>query len=239
MRIEDRPPFFQTLLPRLLELRAATSRPHSIVIDEAHHLLPSSWEPSKITWPAQLSGIVLVTVHPDHVARSALQLIDTLIVVGRDPQATLDAFARGGGMPHFRIPQHQVDSAQAWLVRRGAPPIAFRVQEPSADRRRHQRKYAEGDLGEDRSFYFRGPHGRLKLRAQNLELFTQLADGVDDDTWRFHLEQHDVSRWFRAVIKDNPLADEAAAIEANAHLPADETRARIRAAIEQRYTKST
>jgi HAD superfamily hydrolase (TIGR01484 family) len=239
LRLEDRPPFFQTLLPRLLELRAATSRPHLIVVDEAHHLLPSSWEPSKITWPEQLSGIVLVTVHPDHVARSAVQLVDTLIVVGPDPQATLDAFARGGGMPHFRLPHELVGRAPAWVVRRGAPPIGFRVLEPSADRRRHKRKYAEGDLGEDRSFYFRGPHGRLKLRAQNLELFTQIADGVDDDTWRYHLEQHDVSRWFRAVIKDDPLADEAAAIEEDAQHPANETRARIRAAIEQRYTKST
>jgi hypothetical protein len=78
----------------------------------------------------------------------------------------------------------------------------------------------------------------LNLRAQNLELFVQIADGVDDDTWRYHLEQGDVSRWFRDVIKDDALADEAAAIESRADLPTGVSRARVRAAVEQRYTKS-
>jgi hypothetical protein len=35
-------------------------------------------------------------------------------------------------------------------------------------RRRHRRKFAEGELGEDKRFYFHGPDGRLELRAQNL-----------------------------------------------------------------------
>ena len=94
MRLEDRPAFLQRLLPRLLELRAATARPHWIVIDEAHHLLPSKWQPSEALLPAQLRNTVLVTVHPDDVAPSVLNLVDTLIVVGKQPQATLDAFAR-------------------------------------------------------------------------------------------------------------------------------------------------
>ena len=34
--LADRPPFFLTLLPRLLEMRARTGRPHWIVVDEAH-----------------------------------------------------------------------------------------------------------------------------------------------------------------------------------------------------------
>ena len=75
------------------------------------------------------------------------------------------------------------------------------------------RKYAEGDLGEDKSFYFRGPEGKLNLRAQNLLLFIQLAEGVDDDTWLHHLRQGDYARWFRDAIKDDALADEAARIE--------------------------
>jgi hypothetical protein len=39
------------------------------------------------------------------------------------------------------------------------------------------------------SFYFRGPDDKLKLRAQNLAVFVQLAEGVDDETWLFHLRQ--------------------------------------------------
>jgi hydroxymethylpyrimidine pyrophosphatase-like HAD family hydrolase/energy-coupling factor transporter ATP-binding protein EcfA2 len=238
LRLEDRPAFLQLLLPRLLELRAATGRPHWIVLDEAHHLLPASWRPSDSVVPAQLTTMVLVTVHPDHMAPSMLRLVDTLIVVGREPQGTFDAFARGRGEEAVRLPEHEDDHTAAWLVRVGSPPVCFRVSEPEADRRRHQRKYSAGELGEDISFYFRGPEGRLNLRAQNLELFMQLADGVDDETWQFHLQRHDVSEWFRAVIKDESLATEAADVEARDDLPPDETRARIREAIQRRYTTS-
>jgi hydroxymethylpyrimidine pyrophosphatase-like HAD family hydrolase len=239
LRLEDRPPFLQLLLLRLLELRAATARPHWIVLDEAHHLLPSSWRPSEIIVPAQLNTIALVTVHPDHVATSVLRMVDTLVVVGREPQATVDAFTRARGDGAIRLPAHEDVSDLAWLVRIGEPPFQFRVFEPAADRRRHQRKYAEGKLGEDISFYFRGPEGRLNLRAQNLELFMQLADGVDDETWEYHLQQHDVSRWFRSVIKDESLAADAVEVESGDELSPQDSRARIRAAIQRRYTTPT
>jgi hypothetical protein len=238
LRLEDRPAFLQLLLPRLLELRAATARPHWIVLDEAHHLLPSSWRPSDSIVPARLHTIALVTVHPDHVVPTVLRLVDTLIIVGPEPQATLNAFARGRGEESVRLPPHEEDRKLAWLVPIGSPPVRFRVSEPTVDRRRHQRKYSEGELGEDISFYFRGPDGRLNLRAQNLERFMQLADGVDDDTWQFHLQRHDVSGWFRTVIKDEALAAEAADVEAQRDLPPIESRARIRVAIQRRYTTS-
>ncbi len=49
--VGDRPAFFATLLPRLQEMRTRTGRPHWIVIDEAHHLFPASWEPTRLTLP--------------------------------------------------------------------------------------------------------------------------------------------------------------------------------------------
>jgi HAD superfamily hydrolase (TIGR01484 family) len=235
LRLEDRPQFLNLLLPRLLQMRAASSRPHWIVIDEAHHLLPSSWQRSEAVLPAEWNNVVLVTVEPDHVAPSALRLVDTLVVVGRDAQATVDAFGRARGGRAIRLPDDNADKP-AWLLRIGEPPLAFRLDEPTSDRRRHRRKYAEGELPEDRSFYFRGPEGRLNLRAQNLELFTQLADGVDDETWEFHRRQHDISRWFQTAIKDPGLAAEAADIESRTDLSPADSRARIRAAIERRYT---
>jgi hydroxymethylpyrimidine pyrophosphatase-like HAD family hydrolase len=233
--LEERPPFLQLLLPRLLELRVATGRPHWLVIDEAHHMLQTSWQ-TPATIPAPLTGVLLVTVHPDHVAGPVLRLVDTLIAVGRDPQVTVDAFDRGRGDASTRLPAFGDEGGLAWLVRRGTPPLRFRPAEPAADRRRHQRKYAEGELGEDKSFYFRGPEGRLNLRAQNLELFMQLADGIDDETWEYHLRRGDMSRWFRDAIKDDALAAEAAGVEGRHDLPARESRAQIRQAIQRRYT---
>ena len=105
-------------------------------------------------------------------------------------------------------------------------------------RLRHQRKYAEGKLGDDKSFFFRGPEGRLNLKAHNLDLFMQMADGIDDTTWLYHLRAGDYSRWFRESIKDAELANTTAAIEAEAGLAVAESRARIRAAIEKRYTSA-
>lgn len=102
-------------------------------------------------------------------------------------------------------------------------------------RRRHVRKYAEGMLIPERSFYFRGPEGKLRLRAHNLVLFVELAAGVDDDTWLFHLRNGDYARWFEAEIGDRDLADEARRV-ASEELSAEDSRARIREAIEKRYT---
>jgi hypothetical protein len=107
---------------------------------------------------------------------------------------------------------------------------------PEQTRRRHTRKYAEGDLGPEGSFYFSGPLGRLNLRAQNLQLFVQIGEGVDDETWEHHRGRRDYSRWFRDVIHDEDLAAEAACIEGDSNLDARESRRRIAAAVSERYT---
>ena len=93
-----------------------------------------------------------------------------------------------------------------------------------------------GNLGPDRSFYFRGPEDKLNLRAQNLVAFLQLAEGVDDVTWQFHLERGDYAQWFREGIKDEELGDAAEQVASTPGLSAEEGRARIKAEIEERYT---
>jgi hypothetical protein len=89
-------------------------------------------------------------------------------------------------------------------------------------------------LDSDKSFYFRGPQGRLKLRAQNLMIFLQEAEGVDDETWTYHLRRGDYSRWFRDVIRDADLAEAVSEVEQGRETP-DETRRLVRVAVEERY----
>jgi AAA domain len=236
--LEERPRLFGALLPRLQQLRSGTGRPHWIVIDEAHHLMPSDWAPAPTALPGELANLLLVTVHPDHVAKAALALVEVLIVVGRDASATAAAFAHGRGESGWHLPEALDDlpSGEAWLLTPHAEPLRFTLRRPDADRQRHRRKYAEGQLGPDKSFYFRGPDARLNLRAHNLQLFTQLAGGVDDETWLHHLRRQDYSRWFRDSIKDEALASDVAAIERQKDLSPAESRDRVRAAIEERYT---
>jgi hypothetical protein len=67
-------------------------------------------------------------------------------------------------------------------------------------------------------------------------MFVQMAEGVDEDTWRYHLDRGDITRWFKDCVKDRGLADAARRLEDRQDLPASETRLRIAAAIEERFT---
>ncbi|HKC88563.1 MAG TPA: HAD-IIB family hydrolase [Blastocatellia bacterium] len=236
--LDHRPPFFAGLLPRLQELRATRGRPHLTVVDEAHHLLHSSWDAAELTVPQVMPGTLMITVHPESVSPAALSVVDLIIAVGEAPERTLANFAQATGQPPpvFEPVELQTGEAVAWFRRTTEPPFRFRSEPPKGERQRHHRKYAEGELGPDLSFYFRGPEGKLNLRAQNLHVFMQLADGVDDETWLYHMRNGDFSNWFRSIIKDDELADEAAQIEQNQGLSAMESRAAIRNAIEKLYT---
>jgi HAD superfamily hydrolase (TIGR01484 family) len=236
--ITERPAFFLTLLARLQEMRARTGRPHWLVVDEAHHLMPASWEPATLALPQALDRMVLITVHPDQVAPAVLALVDTVVAVGEAPGATLGQFCRALRQePPALLPASLgTREVLVWFRKAGAAPFRLRVAPSRLERRRHSRKYAEGELPPERSFYFRGAKGKLNLRAQNLILFMQLAEGVDDGTWLFHLHQGDYSRWFRERIKDEELAAEAARVEQLADMAPAESRRLIKTAIERRYT---
>ncbi|HYC56129.1 MAG TPA: HAD-IIB family hydrolase [Candidatus Binatia bacterium] len=238
--LEHRPKFFEQLLPRLLELRASTGRPHWLVVDEAHHLMPNPWQSKNL--PQEMSGLMLITVHADSVSKPILSLVDMVVAIGDAPQTSIEGFCRSIGQQIDPLPPVVLQPGQAlvWTKQEcgtGGKPFLMRVHPPKMERRRHLRKYAEGDLG-DMSFYFRGPQEKLNLRAQNLALFTQIAEGVDDETWLHHLHQRDYSKWFRFAIKDDTLADEAEQIESETADPV-ESRQRIKRAIEERYTAPT
>ena len=236
--LPDRPLFLASLLPRLQELRAKAARPHWIVVDEAHHLLPSQWVPAPSTVPQDLLGMLLITMRPDHVASAALSAVNVVLAAGKQADQTLHSFCSALKIECPPLPPNDAPpgAVLAWFRDTGQAPFLVKPVPGDLDRKRHRRKYATGELAEDESFYFRGPENRLKLRAQNLTLFTQLADGVDDDTWLYHLRRGDYSAWFRTYIKDPELASEAEAIERRRGISAEESRRAIKHAIEQRYT---
>ncbi|MCI0701471.1 MAG: HAD family hydrolase [Planctomycetia bacterium] len=238
--VAERPKFFTQLLPRILEEKARTGRPHWLLIDETHHLLPPGPESSA---PAMLlpdRGLMFVTVHPGSVDRSALANIGTLLVVGGHPTQTVADLCKAANVKAPACPQVEDDklpTGDAMMWRKGEKAaVIVHTKPPRTERKRHSRKYAEGNLGPERSFYFRGPKDKLNLRAANLHQFLQLADGVDDETWEFHRTSGDYSKWVRAQIKDNQLADELAELEVNRDASPKDSRAAIRAAIEARYT---
>ena len=101
-----------------------------------------------------------------------------------------------------------------WTRTGKVPPQVVKTHPCKQERRRHRRKYAEGELPPDRSFYFQGPEKKLNLRAHNFIVFLQIADGVDDATWEHHRREGNYSRWLKDSIKDADLAAAVARIEA-------------------------
>ena len=231
----ERPPYLAAFLPELAKLRARSGRPHWIVVDEVHHCLPAKWEPAPVTLPRELPAMIAVTVHADAVSHDFLALVSTVVGVGEGAAPAIMRFWKALDRPQLSLPEGTPAAGRLLVVRGGVAEVLIGAM-PKERQRRHIRKYAEGELGQDKSFYFRGPEGALRLRAQNLSTFLDLAAGVDDRTWMHHLREGAYSKWFREAIKDELMAAEAASVERNAALSALESRARIKAAVQQRYT---
>ena len=201
----ERPHFLAKLLPELAKMRAVSGRPHWLVFDEVHHCLPAKWHPAPTTLPRELPAAIAVTVHPEEVAPEFLSLVSTVIGVGDGALQAINKFCEvTRRMSPKAAATPQADQVLVYGCEDRLELVTAR--RPKEKQKRHVRKYAEGELGEDKSFYFRGPEGALNLRAQNLSTFLQLAAGVDDKTWLHHLRAGGYSQWFRNAIKDDGLA---------------------------------
>lgn len=238
VKMQDRPGFFASLLSRLQEKFLHEGRPHWLVVDEAHHLLPCEWAPASAEVAGEKFSMMLVTVHPEHVSPAALRLIDALVTVGKAPREAAEEFAKVVGISPPQMPSDDLSQGEAsvWFLDSNRLVPRMQTEPGKAERKRHKRKYAEGELEAERMFWFRGPAGKLNLRVQNLNTFLQLAEGIDDETWLYHLRRHDYSNWFEHAIKDKDLASELRQIEQADSLSPVESRSRIAKAVESRYT---
>src|SRR5215831_1251417 len=86
--VPDRPVFFASLFAQILDLRARTARPHWLIVDEAHHML-SSLVPAASTMPQLICGMIYITVHPESIAKAALEQVEIAVAVGNEPAKTL------------------------------------------------------------------------------------------------------------------------------------------------------
>ncbi len=233
--VAERPAFLAGLLSPIHQLRTRTARPHWLLIDEAHHMLPANSETADTNPLDPLAAAIFVTVHPEAMRPKTLTGVQTVIGVGPKANDVIAGFCQAvdAPVPDFPPPGER-DQVLFWDRTSEQAPRWISVDRPQQEHQRHTRKYAEGQLGEDKSFYFRGPEGALNLRAHNLMIFMQMADGVDDATWLHHLHRGDYSRWFREAIKDDELAEEADSVQDGADPLA--TRKQIREMVERRYT---
>jgi HAD superfamily hydrolase (TIGR01484 family) len=238
VKVGERPEFFSALLRKLQEFHARTGRPHWIIIDEAHHVLPATLEPGVNPIPQPMTNVLMITVQSSAVLASALHTMDGVIAVGRSPQQTIEEFSNviGRALPVDAPLQSQPGEAFVWFVADSRGPVSVRVRPSTIETRRHKRKYAEGRLEPENNFVFKGPQGKLNLRVPNLMMFNHIADGVDDETWLFHLRRNHYSQWMREAIKDESLASEVAQVENDPKMTAQESRKKVIDAVNRRYT---
>ncbi|RUW90743.1 HAD-IIB family hydrolase [Mesorhizobium sp. M7A.F.Ca.US.010.02.1.1] len=237
LRVDERPDFFADLLPGLSSFRRRTARPHWLVIDEAHHLLPKRRDDTRAVLSLELPGTILITVHPEAISTDALRLVTAIIALGPKAKDVVKVFCKETGIePPKDIPSPKGARVLFWRPQAGKKVKTVKVVEPRQSLKRHSRKYAEGQLDEAGSFYFHGPDNAMNLRAHNLMIFAQIAEGIDDKTWEFHLRTGDYSKWFRHQIRDKDLARETTEAEEDKTLSAQESRKRVLDAVRRRYT---
>jgi hydroxymethylpyrimidine pyrophosphatase-like HAD family hydrolase len=240
MGLPEKVAYAARVLAVVAAVRSSTGLPHWLIIDEAHHVLPAEGSPGAELLRPGGQALALITLDAAELAPTVRPL-PTLVA-----STELAAFqaglrtvlaargARDARLPFEGPPLERGEAALAALE--GAPQVVrFRVGKRRVQHRRHVRKYTEGELPPDRSFFFRGPAGALNLRAANLVRFVELAEGVDEATWAHHLEHGDYSSWLRETIKDAELADEIVALE-RAGLPAAESRRQALDRVRARYS---
>ena len=233
----ERATYFGQLHQALMQLRTRTGRPHWIIVDEAHYAVPKDSEVAKTWGPNEIQNMIFVTAYHDAVSSEVLANTDWIISIAADPTLAIADCCELMGVtsPRFNPPQDVANNlALAWHGR-DKNLRWFVPADPESDRKRHQHSHFEGEMDEEWQFVFRGVESKLRLATPNLKQFINLATGVDDDTWNYHLQRNDYSSWFREILKNDELADEAQAIENDTSQDAQESRDRVFSSIRKCY----
>jgi hydroxymethylpyrimidine pyrophosphatase-like HAD family hydrolase len=222
---DKRPQHFDQLHRALAAQRSRSGRPHWVIVDEAHYAAPRDWEPAEAWSHAELKGVMFVTAYQERISLWVMESVDWIISIAQDPrEAILRCAELLGAEPpsmhepidnetHHALAWHRASSQAMWFKRFELPPRHYR----------HQHSYYDGEMDADLRFVFRGPEQKLELVAQNLRIFIQLARGIDNETWQYHLKRNDFGKWFADVIQDDELA--AVALQLSQHpLPPKESR---------------
>ena len=122
---------FQSFVPRLAELRARNARPHWLILNGAHHLLPA--QGSERTGGEALASVLQITARPGLMAREALAEVTAAIAVDSAPAELLREFAVCVGQGPPQTPAGPLVSGEALIWFRGSESPAVRVRPAEQD----------------------------------------------------------------------------------------------------------
>jgi HAD superfamily hydrolase (TIGR01484 family) len=136
--LEDRPGFLRELLFGLDELRSRTGRPHRIVIDETHHLLPADMGGPGTGPVPDIDGMLMIASHVGTIRPDALKAVDVVLALGAEPDKTMVEFSKAAGVEPPEIPATQLDRAYAlgWWRHEDSAAFVFRYAPGTAERLR-------------------------------------------------------------------------------------------------------
>lgn len=181
---------------------AESGHPVYLLVDEAHQGLGGSMRLSLAGGPC----VVMLTLFPRLLPVEVLRTVRTVIAFGRGAPDLLAEFCALCGMAAPPTAWNP-DAARALMWRSGESAGGLVPYPPQRRHIRHAGKYATGDVGRERSFYFRGPDNRYLVAARNLFEFITVARQLPPEVWSHHLGNGDVGRWFRHVIGDDKLVE--------------------------------
>ena len=123
----ERPHTFAELVLKLGTLHAQTARPHWLLIEKAHHVLPSACGTPSVDLSREFAASIVATAQPDGVALPALETVRLVLTVGSDAAVALRAFCAHTGDATPKIEATPLADDEALLWDRRAP-VAQRVR---------------------------------------------------------------------------------------------------------------
>jgi len=232
MKHEVRRHFMLDAMAAASARREQMGAPAFVIIDEAHQGFAVS---NGVEFGEQ-PCVIFITVSPRLLSADVLASVGTVCALGASAEFMVRDFCSLAGLEAPAMNGASVPEPGEMLVwRRNFVGVVVRPHAPLQTHVRHAGKYATGDVGDQRSFYFRGPDNRVCVQARNLFEFLSKGDAVADEVWTHHLHNGDVSRWFTSVIRDQALVRVADAIRDAGSSTAAASRALLRAEIAERY----
>ena len=115
----DRPAFVEKLLWPLKGLRERTGRPHWILVDDAHDVLPAATRAEDAPGAAA-ENTIYVTTSPSALAPDVLGSVFGIVACGANANAMFDAFIKATGDAHPPMPKRAQRSNEALVWFRGS-----------------------------------------------------------------------------------------------------------------------
>ena len=219
MRLKEKNDYVKSLLSLLHNIRRDTGVPHRIVVDEAHYFLHDA-DVLKLL-DLELAGYTLITYQVSSIHPDILRATEAIIVTREsDPREVRALRAmQGSNLSEAEWERILSDLAinEAVLLPKTDEACGslckFQVAPRLTAHVRHQHKYLDLPLPDDKAFVFVQNGSRTGRRARTLKEFAAIVAMASPAMLDGHLRRHDFSSWIAGVFRDNPLAAQVKQLE--------------------------